>query len=642
MGFIGYMRNHLKRKEEGLMIQGYGSSFALNEIPDSLSNSSFWSCVVNLSRLYATLPLHAYQIDSKGNSNKLDDSRLLPRLLTNPCPNLSAYQWRFIMGFNFEMHGVAMAIIERSRAGLPIQLYPISPASVVGHWRDGELYFMHATSATDYPASDILQIYNTPTGYGTFLSPIDYAKSDLELEQKCKRMQVEYFSGGSVLGKIIKVPSVFNDEQIDAVKARFDSAKGYRNIVVNDRVSVEPIQIPTNDISRLTEAQKWSSAEVARRFNVPLFFLGDSSVTYGNAEQQGLQMTTYCLNPRVKAWEMAFKDSICQDGQYIKFSLEGLLRGDHAARSSFYHNAIMDGWMSINEVRYLEDLKPIEDGDTHFFPMNYASVGGVASGKYAAAGGNAWDIPTGEKARKGTGISEKKRHDLEYVKEATAPARSSRARLIALVRKQLKSEIAKMRELIATGQPTATALADFSKWMQENAAELQPQYKEIYLDILKRMVPVVSREVGKDTSIPDESIDEFASSYSKSLVARHQGKVYKAMEQAAGGDDFEQACTDLQDDLPVSTAEEEVNRSSNAFSVFLYQWLGVQYMHVVSAIDACPFCKRIDGKAVSVDGYFLNKGSEEDDGEGGVRHIQKNYKHPPFHTHCTCNVAPGK
>lgn len=646
MGLREYMRNRRNKKEESFMVQGYGTSFSISEIPDSLTNSSFWSCVVNLSRLYATLPLHAYQMDKDGSSKQMEDDRLLSTILTEPCPNMSAYQWRYIMGFNFEMHGVAMAIIERSRSGLPIHLYPVSPASMVGHWKDGELYFLYSSEAIDFPAKDILQIYNTPTGYGTVLSPLDYARNDLELEAKCKKMQSEYYNGGSIMGKIIKVPSNFNDAQMDSVKAKFDSARGYRNMVISDRISVEQIQIPSSDISRLTEAQKWSSAEVARRFNVPLFFLGDSSVTYGNAEQQGLQMGIYCLNPRVKAWEMAFKQSICQEDQYIKFSLEGLMRGDHAARSAFYHNAIMDGWMSINEVRAKEDMSPTDDGDTHFFPMNYASLGDVASGKYTSnpSSTSAWDIPDEEEKNERAAIDfkEKRKHDLEYVAEATAPARSARAKLQALVRKQLKAEIAKMRELIATGQPVDHILSDFAKWLNENAAEVQPQYKEIYLGVLKGMMPVVAHEVGTKRTVSDEKMDAYANEYSSSLVSRHQGRVYTELSTVVGTEEFDNKCTDLQDDMPVSTAEEEVQRSSNAFSVFLYSNLGVQWMHIVAAADACPFCGKMDGKIASVDGYFLNKDTDEDDGEGGVRHISKNYRHPPFHSHCSCNVAPGK
>ena len=628
-----------KKNSESFRIEFTGRESSVIRLPEALANSSFWSCVVNLSRLYATLPFHAYSMDRNGNSSVMPEDRALSQLLIRPCPNMSAYQWRYIMGFNFEMHGAAYAIIERSRSGIPIALYPISPAAIVSHWKGDMLYFTHSPSGIDYPSSSILQIYNTPTGYGTVLSPVAHASTDLELEEKCKKMQMDYYNGGSVMGKIIKVPSQFSDAQQDALKAKFDSQRGYRNLVVNERVSVEQVQIPTNDIARLSEAQKWSSAEVARRFNVPLFFLGDSSVTYGNAEQQGLQMAIYCLNPRVKAWEMAFKD-ICQSDQYVKFSLEGLMRGDHTARSAFYHNAIMDGWMSINEVRAKEDLSPIEDGDTHFFPMNYGSLGDVAAGKYAS-GASVWDVP--EKTDNSRqSLEEKRRHDRAFIEKSAAPAKSTKSKLMALVRAQLKAEISKLRELIATGQSTDSILSDFTGWLEENAKEMQPKYKELYLDILRRMLPVVKQEVGSDIAVGDDKLSGFADSYATSMVSRHQGKVYKELSSELGTENFEDTVVELQDNIPAETAEEEVHRSTNAFAVFLYSNLGVQFMHIVASVDACPFCRTLDGKVCEVNGYVLNKGADQDDGDGGVRHINKNYKHPPFHSHCSCGVAPGK
>ena len=636
MDILGKFR---KKKNESFRVEFSGSESSVIRLPEALENSSFWSCVVNLSRLYATLPFHAYQMDSKGSSSPMPEDRALSQLILKPCPNMSAYQWRYIMGFNFEMHGAAYAIIERSRSGIPIALYPVSPASLVSHWKNDRLYFLYSPTGYDYASSEMLQIYNTPTGYGTVLSPVAYARTDLELEEKCKKMQQDYYNGGSVLGKIIKVPSQFTDAQQDALKAKFDSQRGYKNLVVNERISVDQIQIPTNDIARLSESQKWSSAEVARRFNVPLFFLGDSSVTYGNAEQQGLQMAIYCLNPRVKAWEMAFKD-LCQKDQYVKFSLEGLMRGDHTARSAFYHNAIMDGWMSINEVRAKEDLAPIDDGDTHFFPMNYGSLGDVAAGKYASNPGSIWN--TEESNANKNVLDEKKRHDRAFIEEASAPAKSTRSKLIAMVRAQLKAEISKLRELIATGQPADSVLSDFTAWLEENAKEVQPAYKELYLSILRKMLPVVKKEVGSDIAVGDDKLAGFADSYATSMVSRHQGKVYKALSSEIGTENFEDASVELQDNLPVETAEEEVHRSTNAFSVFLYSNLGIQYMHIVASIEACPFCSSLDGKVCQVNGYVLNKDTDQDDGEGGVRHINKNYKHPPFHSHCSCGVAPGK
>ena len=33
------------------------------------------------------------------------------------------------------------------------------------------------------------------------------------------------------------------------------------------------------------------------------------------------------------------------------------------------------GVLSINEVRVMEDFNRIDDGDTHYFPLNYAPIG---------------------------------------------------------------------------------------------------------------------------------------------------------------------------------------------------------------------------------------------------------------------------
>ena len=59
-------------------------------------------------------------------------------------------------------------------------------------------------------------------------------------------------------------------------------------------------------------------------------------------------------------WEQAIsRQLLTEAGRRIYFAehgLEGLLRGDSASRAAFYHAAITDGWMQIDEVRQLENL----------------------------------------------------------------------------------------------------------------------------------------------------------------------------------------------------------------------------------------------------------------------------------------------
>ena len=58
-----------------------------------------------------------------------------------------------------------------------------------------------------------------------------------------------------------------------------------------------------------------------------------------------------------------------------KFNLDGLLRGDMAARAQFYHTAVLDGWMSRNEAREMEHLNPLDGLDKMLYPGNENIVG---------------------------------------------------------------------------------------------------------------------------------------------------------------------------------------------------------------------------------------------------------------------------
>ena len=656
MGLFDFFR---KKTESIASSIAYGTGRRIAGRPaEDLFNSALWSCVINLSRLYATLPWHPYKINSNGNRT-IEKGSILSELLKKPNAYMTSYDFRFCMGFNFEMHGEAPAIIQRSRTGLPIALWPVSPHSLVASEENGILYYTLAVNGERYSASDVLLIRNTPVGYGSgaVLDPIYFAHSDVELAQKCKDMQAEYYEGASIVGNNISVPASFDKEKKDELKKMFDAARGFRNYVMDERIKITPIQVQNADIAKLSEAQKWSAQEVARRFNVPPFFIGDTTGTYNNSEQQGMQMVTYCLNPRVTAWEAALNSALCRQNEYIKFSLEGLLRGDHATRASFYHQAIMDGWYSINEVRQKEEMPGIgADGDVHFFPMNYGNLHDVVTGKYANGTngmGSIWNLPAEEGhiltaepdalAESRARIkAEKRKHDLLFVEEAQKPAKSNRAKLEKLIREQLKASIEELKRLIATGSPADTVVSDFKEWLGQHAKDVSPQYKAIYLDVLQKMVPVVKSETGKEDDVPESKLDSYASAYADGMAQRVAGTMARTAGESVGTEHFDDDMDRIQNDYPIDQSEEETNRSSNAFALFLFSQLHVSVFHVVAASNSCSFCNSLDGKVASVEGYVLQKGTDVDTGDGGIRHIDKDYRHPPFHSHCRCSVAPGE
>ena len=75
----------------------------------------------------------------------------------------------------------------------------------------------------------------------------------------------------------------------------------------------------------------------------------------------------------------------------IEFNLEGLLRGDSAARASFYQSMLGSGVMTINEVRALENLPPVEGGDVPRMQMQNVPIS--QAGMLPPTGANAPSEP---------------------------------------------------------------------------------------------------------------------------------------------------------------------------------------------------------------------------------------------------------
>ena len=625
-----------KKKEEAIMAKSY--SAWLTGDSKAMANSTFWCCVVSLASLEASLPLQAYKRTSTGKV-KLEDDAMLSMLLREPNPYMTPYEFNFIMGMNFELHGEAIAIIQRyPRTGRVISLDPISPASLIAHIKDDRIYYRDPIHDKDYSSEDLLIIKQTPNGYTSVLSPMDYAKDDIELEAKSKKLQEDYYKGGTIVGNLIKVPSSMTKEQRDEIKVAFDSARGFRNSVIDSRIEVARVQVPASDLDVLIKAHDMTRSEIANRFRVPGFFVGDTHQTYANAEQQGLQMVTYCLEPRLKAWEDAFNRWVCQGDEYVKFNFRSLMRGDHASRSAYYHGAITDGYYSINEIRALEDMDGIgPDGDVHYFPLNYANLHAVATG---ATSTDPWDAPVDSESiqEKAIIVEDSKTRDLRLISEAQKPAKTARRELQKVIKTQLKKEIEELNRLVATGADASIVLSDWKEWLEKNATELQPQMKNIYLDVIKKMLPSIQSQTKANKPVNDGAQEEFINAYADSFCKRHAGRIYKDLSKYVGTDELESTEEELMDVLPVTEAKHESNRSTNAFSVFLYSQLGVEKMKVVAQLDCCDICSKVDGKVVSVNGYVLKKG-DAIDGEDEVIHINKNYKHPPFHAGCECGVV---
>ena len=156
--------------------------------------------------------------------------------------------------------------------------------------------------------------------------------------------------------------------------------------VLEEGMKYTPIGISPEQ-AQFLETRKFQINEIARIFRVPPHMVGDlEKSSFSNIEQQSLEFVKYTLDPWVMRWEQSIQRSLLTADEkkryFVKFNLEGLLRGDYTSRMSGYATARQNGWMSANDIRELENLDriPAEDGgDLYLINGNMLPLGNAGA-----------------------------------------------------------------------------------------------------------------------------------------------------------------------------------------------------------------------------------------------------------------------
>ena len=146
-------------------------------------------------------------------------------------------------------------------------------------------------------------------------------------------------------------------------------------------ISISPEQ------AQFLETRKFQINEIARIFRVPPHMVGDlEKSSFSNIEQQSLEFVKYTLDPWIIRWEQSMMRILLSADDkkeyFIKFNLEGLLRGDYQSRMNGYSIARQNGWMSANDIRELENLDRIpaeQGGDLYLINGNMLPLGNAGA-----------------------------------------------------------------------------------------------------------------------------------------------------------------------------------------------------------------------------------------------------------------------
>jgi HK97 family phage portal protein len=373
--------------------------------------SALWACTTLLSETIGWLPLGIFQFVDDDTKNRARNHPLYDVVHTQPNKWQTAMEFRSMMTGHVILRGNAYAQIVPGARGPVDQLIPIHPDRIppgnVERLPDGSLrYMVKQKDGSTKPVNgeDIFHLRGPSDDGIVGKSIIDYGRDSFGLTLAAERYGGRFFRNDSRPGGVLRMDGSLKEGAAQRLKSSWEAAHSgsdqHRVAVLEDGLQWQQVGL-TNEDAQFLETREFQAEDVCRWFRVPPWMIGLTSKTtsWGSGiEAMGIGFVTYTLMPWLTRWSQTISKDliIAPDRFFAEFIVEGLLRGDIKSRYGAYATARQWGWLSVNDIRRLENMNAIgEGGDQYLRPLNMVDVGdddgaiGMGGASTGSAGGGA-------------------------------------------------------------------------------------------------------------------------------------------------------------------------------------------------------------------------------------------------------------
>lgn len=388
MGFVDRLLGREERAISFQTIWGSGGDLEIGTQSATIVNSetafkvnAIFSAVSLISDTISTLPVDAYI--------RRDGARFAfrprPEWVTKPDVDTTKEAFYGAVIVSLLLDGNAFVRVFSNRRGEVTNLVVLNPQKVeIRRNGIGRVMFQVEGEEKLLSAEEVIFIPDVVrAGQIRGVSRVEALKDNFGLAMALENYAARFFGQGATTQGIIEYPHKLTQEQAEQLRESFDNRhKGWRRshrtgILSNGAKYVQTSVDPEK--SQALEARRMAVEDVARAFNVPPHLLGlPTTTSYASVEQNNLAWVTHCLRPIVQKLESAFSPLLSRyaggENAFLKFTLDGLLRADINSRMSAYSIGRQAGFLTINDVRRLEDLPPIDDPSANTVQVPLANV----------------------------------------------------------------------------------------------------------------------------------------------------------------------------------------------------------------------------------------------------------------------------
>jgi len=300
-------------------------------------------------------------------------------------PNYTGFQFRHAVVSSLLLDGNAFILFLTDRLGDVVETRVLSPEKVEIRTDEmGVPIYIVSTGDTAFSVGPDQMIHIplfATAGNARGMSPVEHHRTTLGLASATQLYAAKYYENGAAPSAVIRVSGELTQDVADSLRASFSRRhegieKMHKIAVLTGGADYQQISAKISDM-QLVETMHWGVEAIARIYGVPLQLLQYPEAT-SHAQSEVLMQSwlRVGLGPMVTRIEAGLQRLIVGQTTFVKFNIDGLLRPMTKERYDAYAVALNNGFLSVDEVRALEDRAPLPVGGNEFWkPLNIGTVG---------------------------------------------------------------------------------------------------------------------------------------------------------------------------------------------------------------------------------------------------------------------------
>lgn len=354
----------------------------------AMSIATVFRCVKLLSESVANLPLQ-YVKRKDGVFTDADNLRLDYLLNVQPDYAVNAFDfWRQVVQ-ELLLDGNAYIVPVYNIASMELDRLALCGRGTVTHDTLNDRYDVYDVENGiygSYTEDEIIHIKGlTLRNSKKGVSVLTYARLTMGIAATGdQETQNRFANGGNVRGIVSNDTSVrgfgeYQDKQLEKTAENLDSRfqGGERIVSLPGQVDFKQISLSSTDMQFL-ESRKFTVIEICRFFSVPpTFVYADTSNNYKTVEQADVDFLSHTLNPLLRNIEIELRrkliaPELCHKYKF-KFDRRELFACDLNGMMNYGTKLLQIG-TTVNEVRRMNNLTPVDGGDTVLVSANLRGI----------------------------------------------------------------------------------------------------------------------------------------------------------------------------------------------------------------------------------------------------------------------------